>query len=183
MVLYGTSRLTRREDIYGLLARGAAEHWGLDALPQLERRPGGKPWFPQNPELCFNLSHSGSWGLCGLSGQEVGVDIQALRPWRSSLLERSCTMEERSWLREREDAPEFFALLWALKESRCKQSGAGLSYPPSRIEVPLPQDLPACGGSGLLQWRGLYFRTYTGAGWGGAACALEPPPEHIIWID
>ena len=70
-----------------------------------------------------------------------------------------------------------FTLLWALKESRAKQSGAGLRGAISQIPVPLPE-----GGERLFQLDGLWFRCYQGEGWRGAVCALAPPPEDIVWL-
>ena len=45
----------------GLLALALAETFGLGEIPRLERLPGGKPCFPDRPEIHFNLSHSGPW--------------------------------------------------------------------------------------------------------------------------
>ena len=101
MVVYGTRSLERKEQAYELLRLGAAEFWGMEELPPLERGERGKPWMPQLPNRHFNLSHSGTLALCALSAQPVGVDIQVVRVWRDSLLERSCTPRERAWLRER----------------------------------------------------------------------------------
>ena len=86
MIIYGTQNLTSRTQAKILLALAAREEWGLASLPEIGRLPGGKPFFPSQPQLHFNLSHSGSYALCALDTSPVGVDIQVVKPWRESLL-------------------------------------------------------------------------------------------------
>ena len=69
-----------------------------------------------------------------------------------------------------------FAQLWALKESRAKYTGAGLTSPIAEIRVPLPAP-------GVLTLDGLHFRVYSGPGWRAAACGESPPPDTILWRD
>ena len=179
MLLYGTKHLLCRAQARDLLARGAAEGWGLDSLPKEGRLPGGKPWFPSAPERQFNLSHSGTLALCALDHQPVGVDIQIVKEtWRPALMDRVCSPAERDWLAARGDRWADFALLWAMKESRVKQSGEGLTRAIRGIAVPLPED-----GETLCPLGGLWFGLYGGAGWWAAVCGLTPPPEKITWLD
>ena len=175
LVIFGTDQLQRREQAYDLLARGARTHWGLDPLPPMARGPQGKPYFPGAEGRAFNLSHSGSLALCALDDRPVGVDIQLVGPHRPGLPARGSAPAELAWLEEGE-LWERFALLWALKECRSKQSGLGLTGTIARIRVPLPRRV---GEEALLD--GLRFRTYAGPGWRAAACGLSLPPEQIFW--
>ena len=177
MVLYGMEGLTGQRQAYDLLARAAKTHWGLSPLPDLDRGPHGKPFFAGQSGLEFNLSHSGTLALCALSGAPVGVDIQIIRSWRPGLPRRVCSGPELAWLEESPDFWERFCRLWALKECLVKQRGTGLTRPISGIRVPLPGEEDS-----LLEQDGLWFRTYRGEGWRGAACGLERPPENIQWI-
>ena len=53
---------------------------GRPPLPLTFRYGGrGKPYLREYP-FFFNLSHSGSFCICALSGEEVGADIQQHRP-------------------------------------------------------------------------------------------------------
>lgn len=177
MVLYGAAGLTRRQQAHDLLARAAEEHWGLSPLPNLARGPHGKPFFPDLDSLVFNLSHSGPFALCALSDSPVGVDIQIVRSWRPGLPGRVCSDRELNWLEQGPDRWERFCRLWTLKEALVKQRGTGLTRPISDIRVPLPDE-----DDRLLEREGLWFRTYRGAGWRGAVCGLERPPEVIRWL-
>ena len=182
MVLYGAEHLTERAQAYDLLERAARLHWGWDRLPEMAREERGKPYFPGAPQYHFTLSHSGPFARCALSDRPVGVDIQVVRPsWSPKLVERSCTPEERAWLSSRRDAPEDFAALWACKESMGKQSGQGLPDPPSRLAAPRPENglpLPTQTTTG----DGRFLCLYSGEGWRGAVCSLEPPPEAVTWL-
>jgi len=174
MFIYGAKGLTSRAQARELLALAAAEAWGLSPLPEIDRHKGGKPFFPGHKHLHFNLSHSGGLALCALDNGPVGVDIQLVKQWRPSLPGRVCSPEELAWLERQSDPWPAFTLLWALKESRAKQSGRGLSFPIRDIRVPLPADGPV-----LLD--GLWFCTYAAPGWAAAACGLCQPPPALFW--
>lgn len=177
MVIYHAKGLTARSQARDLLALAAAEHWGLSPLPQIARREGGKPYFPKHEGRHFNLSHSGDRALCALDGAPVGVDIQLVKEWRPSLPRRVCSPDELAWLEERSNLWSAFALLWALKEARAKESGQGLTGGPIReIRIPLPTEGPV--------WMdGLWSRTYTGPGWAAAVWGRDRPPEEIQWTE
>lgn len=174
MVIYGAEGLTARSQARELLALAAAEHWGLAPLPAISRLEKGKPYFPEAPQRQFNLSHSGSLALCALDSSPVGVDIQVVKSWRSSLPQRVCSAGELSWLEEQQDRCFAFAMLWALKESRVKESGQGLTVPIREIRIPLPRPEPQ-------QLDGLWFSVYRGENWAGAVCGHTPPPQSILW--
>lgn len=184
MILLGRTDLARREQARELLAWGAAQTWGLSPLPEVAAGERGKPWFPAFPQYHFNLSHSGTLALCALADRPVGVDIQETRnAWRPSLVDRTCTPEERAWLASRGDRPEDFTQLWALKESGGKQTGYGLPYPPSLQAVPLPPLGQPYDPQAVYLLNGVRFRVYLGQGWRGAVCALEDPPPAIRWVE
>lgn len=174
MVIYGAEGLTTRSQARELLALAAAEHWDLAPLPEICRLEKGKPYFPAAPQRQFNLSHSGELALCALDGSPVGVDIQMVKNWRSTLPQRVCSAGELKWLEEQADSRLAFAALWALKESRVKESGQGLTIPIREIRIPLPRPEPQ-------QLDGLWFAVYHGENWAGAVCGHTPPPSSILW--
>ena len=173
MILYSAKGLTARTQARGLLALAVQETWKLSPLPRIARQEGGKPFFPEHTDRHFNLSHSGDLALCALDSAPVGVDIQIVKEWRPSLPKRVCSPSELEWLGRQPDFWPAFTLLWALKESRAKESGQGLRQSIRDIRVPLPADGPAA-------LDGLWFRTWTGPGWTAAACGHSEPPEKIF---
>lgn len=174
MIVYGAKGLTARSQARDLLALAAEEHWGVSPLPEIARRELGKPFFPERAELHFNLSHSGELALCALDGEAVGADIQVIKTWRPTLPRRVCSDRELAWLEHQRDLWSSFILLWALKESRAKESGQGLTSSIRDIQVPLPTEDP-------LRLDGLWFRTWTGPGWAAAVCGHTKPPKEILW--
>ena len=176
MVLYAADDLECRQQAYDLLALAAKEHWGLRSLPPVVRDPLGKPVFASGQNLEFNLSHSGSLALCALDSAPVGVDIQVVKAWRPSLPSRVCAPGELAWLQRQPGFWRGFTALWAMKESRGKQSGQGLRGAISAISVPLPRE-----GAALYAHQGLWFRLYFGPDWAACACGTTPPPEELRW--
>ena len=179
MVVYTACGLTRRTQVYNLLALAVKEQFGLSPLPPVDREERGKPFFPGHPALRFNLSHSGGLALCALDDLPVGADLQIVKAsWRPGLMDRICSPAEREWLAARGDRWADFALLWAMKESRVKQTGEGLTRAIRGIAVPLPE-----AGETLCPLGPLWFGLYGGEGWRAAVCGLTPPPKEITWLD
>ena len=178
MIVYAIRCKDARKLAYHLLAWAAGQHWGMEKLPEVAREERGKPYFPQFPNCRFNVSHSGDLAVCALSDQPVGVDIQTVRQRREKLMDRVCSADEREWLRRRGDRAEDFSVLWALKESRCKQSGEGLRLPLSGLSVPLPEEEEK-----ILEWEELRFWLAQGADWRFALCGSGDWDGIIHWID
>ena len=139
----------------------------------IETAPGGKPFLPGGPY--FSLSHSGPWALCAVGEEEMGCDVETIRPRRSGLPRYALSDREFQWFSQRGSAWEDFYTLWTLKESLCKCTGRGLDCSPRRLEVPLLQ----AGEDGI--WDGFYFQSYGGEGWRGGCCTrLTPPPTQLL---
>ena len=165
-----------RQMAHRLLQAGCRELLGWEKLPELGRRPGGKPYFVEAENVCFSLSHSGPYGLCGLSRRgQVGVDVEVIRPRRPALPQWALSREEYRWYLERGAQWGDFYTLWTLKEAAVKCSGAGLSLPPRAIGVPLLSP----GEAGARE--GLSFAAYGGDGW-RAACCGEEPAKGLKWF-
>ena len=100
--------------VYTLLEHMIDTLYGIP-MPYVKKHRTGKPFFPDRPDLCFSLSHTSTHVLCAVGTQNVGVDIETIRPVRAGVAERVCTPEELA-------AFGFFEL-WVLKESYIKVSG------------------------------------------------------------
>jgi len=96
-----------------------------EPMPEVARRPGGKPFFPARPEVRFSLTHAGALVLCAMGAQEVGLDVEAYAGAELTLT-AAFTPEERAYVLRAEDAAAAFCRVWVRKESLVKQSGAGL---------------------------------------------------------
>lgn len=151
-------------DAYALLNTLWVEAGGVEP-PSIARREDGKPWFPDHPEIHFNLSHSGGLALCALGEKELGVDIEFVRNRTIGLPRYALSDSEYHWYAARGSRWEDFYTLWTLKESRVKCTGAGIFQKPVReISVPLLEPGESA------QWQGFCFFALAGENWRGAVC-------------
>ncbi|MGG6314124.1 4'-phosphopantetheinyl transferase family protein [Paenibacillus macerans] len=127
--------------------------------------PYGKPQAANFPGFHFNLSHSGRWVVCAVDDQEVGVDIEEMKPLDLEMARYVFSEEQyRALLNKEEQARQaYFYDFWTLKESWVKLLGVGLS-------MALPEDPLPC-----------YFKHYeVDSGYKLAVCSRsEAFPERV----
>lgn len=123
----------------GLALLDALEERGIRPSALL-KTPGGKPFLENDPELQFNLSHSGNYAVCAVWGREVGIDIQEIREPEESLLRFCCTEQEQERIRRSAFPAAAFIAVWSWKEAFMKMTGQGLRILPKEIEVVLPPE-------------------------------------------
>ena len=111
---------------YLLLRMALSRRYGWRAFPEIAFSDRGKPCFPAYPGVHFNLSHTGGAVLVGISDQELGVDIERIRPVGRRTMAR---------LAGRSDEGAFFQS-WVRREARSKRSGDGIGTM-MRAEEPL----------------------------------------------
>lgn len=102
---------------------------GAEFPPRMARSEKGKPFLPQYPELCFNLSDSGGYIALVFSSRPIGIDLETIspRPYQS-VLPRWFLESEYRFLSDSEPERELcrFIHLWTCKESLLKHIGCGL---------------------------------------------------------
>ncbi|MGG4264552.1 4'-phosphopantetheinyl transferase family protein [Peribacillus simplex] len=97
----------------------------------------GKP-FLTNGIFNFNISHSGSYVVCAISSDIVGIDIERVNPSIDlQLAESVFTRSELKRIENNYDPVDTFFELWTLKESYIKAVGKGLSIPLNSFSVDL----------------------------------------------
>ena len=79
----------------------------------------GKPYTEISP---VSISHSGDFVLVGISENEIGVDIEIIKPFDKRLISRYFTPAEQKFIKTDDD---FFAI-WTVKEAYLKMTGEGL---------------------------------------------------------
>lgn len=110
--------------------------------------PAGKPALAGCPELEFNLSHSGAWGLLAVTrAGPIGVDIECVRdmPDLMEIARGNFAPNEVATLEglpETQRLEAFFAG-WTRKEAFVKMLGLGLSFSLDGFEVEFRADRPA----------------------------------------
>jgi len=91
----------------------------------------GKPYLENDKTFFFNISHSGDWVFCGISENEIGVDIEQIKKCEIGLAKRFFTKEEYETLLGvwDESRDKLFYDIWCMKESYVKYMGLGMSIP------------------------------------------------------
>lgn len=108
----------------------AAQILGVDTyIMKMEKSQHGKPYFPNCPQLQFNISHSGEYAAAAICSCPVGVDVQTVRPIKDSLIAKLCRNGEDNYVGSQPDRSRAFIRLWTLKESYIKATGEGMSFP------------------------------------------------------
>ena len=113
---------------YMLLRFAVKDFAGLDEVPEFSFNEHGKPYFKGVDDLFFNLSHCKYGVVCGVSGQEIGVDIQDVRKVSDGIIKKVMLPEEQQIISASADPERTFAKIWSMKESCVKLSGEGLSF-------------------------------------------------------
>jgi 4'-phosphopantetheinyl transferase len=107
----------------------AALHCGAAEI-KLSTGEHGKPYCANVQNVHFNLSHSGRYVIAALSDEEVGVDIEEIKPLTSQADMARVFMSDTERSRY-ESLPAFqrqsqFYRLWTAKESYIKFTGKGI---------------------------------------------------------
>ena len=93
----------------------------------------GKPYIDGG--RCFSLAHSGTYAVCAVSDNEVGVDIELPREDSLRLAKRFFTESEYARIAASAESDELFCEYWTVKESFIKATGKGLSTPLNSFEA------------------------------------------------
>ena len=94
--------------------------------------PLGKPRMDR---ICFNISHSGRYVACAVSGYEIGVDIEQIGA-NSDLAPSVMTPGELELFSSYSgDREVLFTRFWTAKESVMKAVGLGMELPPGSFRV------------------------------------------------
>lgn len=112
---------------YFLLLCSTFGRTGCEQLPEVVFLSTGKPYFAEKKELFFNLSHCSGAVCCGISSDEIGVDIQDPVRNTGSIISFAMNEREKEAILASEQPEVVCAGLWSLKEAYLKYSGTGLS--------------------------------------------------------
>ena len=111
---------------YEALRRGLRERYGIAEDPGFDYNSHGKPSLRQFPHIHFSLSHCREAVGCLLSDSECGLDLEASRPVRESLVQYTMNEAEASLIGSADDPQTAFLRLWTRKEAVLKLRGTGI---------------------------------------------------------
>ncbi len=82
----------------------------------------GKP-YAADLNVFFNVSHSGDMVVCAVSDNEIGIDIEKIRPINLKAAEKFACSNEIEYMEQTQNG---FFEIWTLKEAYFKCIGTGL---------------------------------------------------------
>ena len=115
----------KQELIAGYLLK---EYLNVEKDEQLVINKEGKPAL-RNGDIYFNLSHSGKYVVLAVADQEIGVDIERIRPYHEATARKVFSQGIRNQLSELsgEDKDRLFTRRWTELEAKLKVKGIGFS--------------------------------------------------------
>ena len=127
------------------LAAGIALDKGLKEIGlnekdlDIEINEYGKPYFKDQTNIKFNLSHSIDTSICVISSKEVGCDIEKIRKYNAKIVNKCFSNEEQGFIKKALNKNEAFTRIWTLKESFLKAIGKGVDFNMNNITI-IPQE-------------------------------------------
>ncbi len=118
---------------YALLRYALFREYGVAEAPVFSYGEREKPYLKDYPEIFFSLSHADGYSACAVSDEEIGIDIQDMRPLKVDISCKICTSEELSRLEG--GSSDEICRLWCMKESYGKLTGKGFGEGFHRIET------------------------------------------------
>lgn len=132
--------------------------------------PMGKP---EAEKIYFNISHSGDWVICAVSGEIVGCDIERIGQEPDGVAQRFFHPNEAAYLQrfQGEVRNEMFFRLWTWKESYMKMTGEGAHLSLRDFEIlPVGEQIRVRRGQEALSCR---IMEYNLIGYKVSVCARE----------
>lgn len=174
---------TRLQSVLGraLLAYQLKKELGID-YSQIHEvyHDFAKPSIAEIEGVCYNISHSGDWVVCAFGREEVGIDIEQIRPIKNHMPKLFLSTEEFIEWNNVKDHEDYLYELWVLKESYCKFTGKGLHLPMNTIRF--YQDP-----NGILKVNAdeqVRCKVYPiDKGYKMAVCSMEKLPEFVNIIN
>ncbi len=124
--------ISRRNIIlgYALVRYALRQILSYDLAGDLPLTDRGKPYLP-NREGYFSLSHTDHLLAVAVGRQDLGLDLERVRPLSPSLVARFCSQAEQALFSGEEDAVS----LWTKKEAVVKREGTGIGQDLRAISV------------------------------------------------
>lgn len=96
----------------------------------------GKPYL-KDKNLYFSLSHSNGIVALTVSKEEVGLDIELIKPVKDALAKRIMTTEEYNIYNslDKNKKITYFYEVWTSKEAYVKKIGTSITLTPSNIQI------------------------------------------------
>ena len=99
------------------------------------KNKNGKPFLMNYSEFQFNISHTRNAIVVAFSNNEIGVDIESIKPIDIVIANRFFTPSEQGYIVLHDNPDYAFYEVWTKKEAYIKYIGTGLSTPLNSFDV------------------------------------------------
>lgn len=94
-----------------------------------------KPYIKENNSVFFNISHTNGCVICAISNNEIGVDIEKIRPINLNISKKICTPSEQKLFDKSSNKANFLLKIWTKKESYIKMKSGNIFSDYSKIDT------------------------------------------------
>lgn len=112
---------------YLLLKSAYVIETGKRIMEDFEIGKYGKPYFKNEPFIQFNISHAREGVVCGISKEDIGVDITGIDKRNLDCIKSAMHPNEIRKIEQDANGVTLFTRFWSLKESYVKCKGTGIS--------------------------------------------------------
>lgn len=111
---------------YLLLQYALYSVYGIICKPEFVYGKYEKPYINGEADIHFNLSHCEYGVACGISDEEIGIDIQEVVTFEHNVANMVMNESEMNLIRDSNEKDIVFTQLWAQKEAYVKYEGTGI---------------------------------------------------------
>ncbi|MCI8300013.1 MAG: 4'-phosphopantetheinyl transferase superfamily protein [Lachnospiraceae bacterium] len=128
----------------GILIDKGLQNFGLrEAKVRIAEGMYGKPYFPDYPDIHFNVSHSEQMVIAVFADIEVGCDIEYTDAIDLKLAEKFFCRSEYEFImkHQNQERKEAFYRIWTMKESFMKAVGSGMMLPMNEFYIKIGRQI------------------------------------------
>ena len=123
-----------------LLKQLLKEEYGINN-PVVCHYDNGKPYV-ECEKICVSIAHSENMVVCAADFEDIGIDVEKIRPINKKLVSRVCQKgEEKYVLEDNDDFLYRFFEVWTAKEAYFKKLGTGITNLKSVNILSLPRQI------------------------------------------
>ncbi len=166
-----------------VLLSHALKREGLTNIPEIRFSEKGKPFFPEAPDIHFNISHSGQWVMCAVSDSPVGCDIEKIASIDLNIADKYFSKQEYEFISLQPESlkTDAFFRFWTLKESFLKNIGKGLTVKLHDFDITIDDEITVT--QSLEINKKFYFKEFSIDDYKLACCSSSKDISDINIID
>ena len=107
----------------------------IETPPSFTYGANQKPYIAENNNIFFNISHTNGCVICAISNNEIGVDIEKIRPINLNISKKICTPSEQKLFDKSSNKATFLLKVWTKKESYVKMKSGSIFSDYSKIDT------------------------------------------------